>query len=658
MSAQFLTEPPEKTKHQISRQGPHSSSFHSFQSGASSPILQLQRTLGNQRVAQLIRARRLTPQGRIIGLQPKLTVGAADDQYEQEADRVARQVMSIPDTPSATPTQAAIARAALPEGVPGEKTAEEDENKMLQTRPLTASITPLAQRQMEEEEDKEMPLQAKSSGSSGRLVQRQTLPEEEEAKPVQASPAGSLADSFEAGEDVESRLNQSKGGGSPLPDAVRSFMEPRFGMDFSQVRTHTGSDAIQMNRDVGANAFTHGADIYYGAGRSPGDLELTAHELTHVVQQTGGAQLQPKRRAETRAVETAPAPAVQRACSACSEDTEKKERPASAAFPQSMQAKRVAHSENSMRRSLLPPPVHGRTNGQRVQGEWTLKDKVTNTSPVIGDRTNGNGSTISLPLPTGVYGKAKAWQEAGFWKIYGGNAHLTMRRDTRYTFVHTGTDNNLLTLRGGASIFGGAEADDLHYGQAGAAVAGNVAVRTIADPAPAQKSLFPPIHDGGRSEAETSTIGEVDVSLPVGDATVDVKIPLTKTDEGELATLSESMPLNWDQPGGGEWKSVDVYLVAYIEVAADAENEFFGTDGDVNWAQATAQYNLSWEERPVPAPPEEEEGEEGEILVKRTCWAGRNCTGKAYGKKFTHCHNCKKAASGKSLGEPGNCENC
>ncbi|WP_156972531.1 DUF4157 domain-containing protein, partial [Nitrosospira sp. NpAV] len=425
--------------------------------------------------------------------------------------------------------------------------------------------------------------------------------EEKDAETPRTGSAGSLADSFEVGEDVESRLNRSKGGGSPLPDAVRSFMEPRFGMDFSQVRTHTGSDAIQMNRDVGANAFTHGADIYYGAHSSPENLELTAHELTHVVQQTGGAPLQPKRRA---AVETPPAdasPAVQRACSACSADKEKEEpQPGSAAFSQRVQAKRAAHSANSVQRSPLPPPVHGRTNGPRVQGEWTLKEKVSNTSPVIGDRTNGNGSTIALPMPTGVYGKAKAWQEAGFWKIYGGNAQLTMRRDTRYTFVHTGTDNNLLTLRGGASIFGGAEADDLHYGQAGAAVAGNVAVRTIADPTPAQKSLFPPIHDGGRSEAETSTIGEVDVSLPVGDATVDVKIPLTKTDEGELATLSESMPLHWDQSGGGEWKSVDVYLVAYIEVAADAENEFWGTDGDVNWGQATAQYNLSWEERVIP----------------------------------------------------------
>src|SRR5688500_689423 len=62
-----------------------------------SSISKLQRTLGNQRVTQLIQARRLTPEGRILGLQPKLTVGAANDQYEQEADRVAGQVMSMPD---------------------------------------------------------------------------------------------------------------------------------------------------------------------------------------------------------------------------------------------------------------------------------------------------------------------------------------------------------------------------------------------------------------------------------------------------------------------------------------------------------------------------------------------------------------------------------
>jgi hypothetical protein len=90
--------------------------------------------------------------------------------------------------------------------------------------------------------------------------------------------------------DLESRLNSSKGGGSPLGDTVRSFMEPRVGADFSNVRVHTDSTAVQMNRELGAQAFTHGSDVYFGAGKAPGNNELTAHELTHVVQQTGVVQ--------------------------------------------------------------------------------------------------------------------------------------------------------------------------------------------------------------------------------------------------------------------------------------------------------------------------------------------------------------------------------
>jgi hypothetical protein len=90
--------------------------------------------------------------------------------------------------------------------------------------------------------------------------------------------------------DLEGQLGASKGRGSPLPDEVRRFMEPRFGVDFGGVRVHTGGDAVQMNRSVGAKAFAHGSDIYYGAGNGPGNDELTAHELTHTIQQAGVSQ--------------------------------------------------------------------------------------------------------------------------------------------------------------------------------------------------------------------------------------------------------------------------------------------------------------------------------------------------------------------------------
>jgi Domain of unknown function (DUF4157) len=172
-------------------------------------------------------------------VQAKLTVGAPNDRYEQEADRVAEQVMSMPDT------KPAVQR----EGMPG----EEEE---VQTKPLGGSI------------------------------QREAMPEEEEEiQTRRSSDAG-----FPAGSNLESRLSSSQGGGSPLPDEVRTFMEPRFGADFSQVRVHTGSEAVQMNRDLNAQAFVHKQDVYFGAGKAPGKDVLTAHELTHVVQQTGSAQ--------------------------------------------------------------------------------------------------------------------------------------------------------------------------------------------------------------------------------------------------------------------------------------------------------------------------------------------------------------------------------
>ncbi|WP_162501903.1 eCIS core domain-containing protein [Sphaerospermopsis reniformis] len=115
-------------------------------------------------------------------------------------------------------------------------------------------------------------------------IQREAISQEEElqTKPaLQTASHGNLAD----GDSIESRLNSSKGGGSPLADNVRSFMKPRFGADFSQVRVHTDSTAVQMNRQLGAQAFTHGSDVYYGEGKAPGNNQLTAHELTHVVQQ-------------------------------------------------------------------------------------------------------------------------------------------------------------------------------------------------------------------------------------------------------------------------------------------------------------------------------------------------------------------------------------
>jgi hypothetical protein len=171
-----------------------------------------------------------------------------------------------------------------------QETAPEEEQ--LQAKPLVQrqeaapeeeelQAKPLVQRQEAAPEEEE--LQAKP------LVQRQEAAPEEEQLQTKRSPDGNS----HASNNLESQLGASKGSGSPLPDQVRSFMEPRFGADFSQVRVHTDSNAVQMNQALGAQAFTHGHDVYFGAGKSPAISDLTAHELTHVVQQTGAIQAAP-----------------------------------------------------------------------------------------------------------------------------------------------------------------------------------------------------------------------------------------------------------------------------------------------------------------------------------------------------------------------------
>lgn len=90
---------------------------------------------------------------------------------------------------------------------------------------------------------------------------------------------------------TESGIHASRGGGQPMPTALRSQMESGFEADFSGVRLHTGSAAEAMSNDLSAKAFTYGNDIYFNRGQYSPDTtagqHLIAHELTHVVQQSG-----------------------------------------------------------------------------------------------------------------------------------------------------------------------------------------------------------------------------------------------------------------------------------------------------------------------------------------------------------------------------------
>ena len=70
-------------------------------------------------------------------------------------------------------------------------------------------------------------------------------------------------------------------------------MESQFGYDFSRVRIHADAAAAESALAVNALAYTVGRDIVFAAGRyapaTPAGRGLLAHELTHVVQQGGGA---------------------------------------------------------------------------------------------------------------------------------------------------------------------------------------------------------------------------------------------------------------------------------------------------------------------------------------------------------------------------------
>jgi hypothetical protein len=90
---------------------------------------------------------------------------------------------------------------------------------------------------------------------------------------------------------VERSIGQARGGGHGMDHTTRGRMESAFGADFSGVRIHTDSRADALSQSVSARAFTTGSDVFFRQGEyNPGTSsgrELLAHELTHVVQQSG-----------------------------------------------------------------------------------------------------------------------------------------------------------------------------------------------------------------------------------------------------------------------------------------------------------------------------------------------------------------------------------
>lgn len=244
-------------------------------------------------------------------IQPKLKIGQPGDKYEREADSVADQVVQRLAEPNQPETNASTSlsinqQPSLQRKPIFESEAEPD----VQTKPLTTTFHPPSatlqpkcaecekeeQLQKMDEPGEEEQFQMKPIFESATpppdddTVQRACAACATEEETVQTQSEG--ADTPASSPSLESRLQSSKGGGSPLSEDTRSQMEGAFGADFSGVRVHTDNSAVQMNQELGAQAFTHGSDVYFNAGKydtgSTDGQRLLAHELTHTVQQGGG----------------------------------------------------------------------------------------------------------------------------------------------------------------------------------------------------------------------------------------------------------------------------------------------------------------------------------------------------------------------------------
>ncbi|MDZ8140309.1 MAG: DUF4157 domain-containing protein [Nostoc sp. DedQUE04] len=226
--------------------------------------------------------------------QAKLSISQPGDKYEQEADSVAQQVMQTMAQPV---NRQSMQREALPEDEEElqmkplnistlQREALPEDEEELQMKPLNISTL---QREALPEDEEELQMKPLDN----RTLQREALPEDEEElqmKPM-VQPQGEA--SMAAAPDLEASINQARGGGVAMADNIRKPMEMAFGADFSGVKVHTDGQSDQLNRSIQARAFTTGQDVFFRSGEyNPGSRsgqELLAHELTHVVQQSGGA---------------------------------------------------------------------------------------------------------------------------------------------------------------------------------------------------------------------------------------------------------------------------------------------------------------------------------------------------------------------------------
>ncbi|NEP20386.1 MAG: DUF4157 domain-containing protein, partial [Leptolyngbya sp. SIO4C1] len=208
-------------------------------------------------------------------VQPKLRIGQPNDKYEQEADRVAEQVMRIP-----------TAKVEQKKSLAGET-----KNPGIIRPKLVDQITPLMQRQVPLAKDKVFKsIEPKSvSGFMNLPLQRKcTQCEDKKAESDQKLIQTARQASHQSiSSDNNHPLAFEQSAGIPLGN--RQFFESRMGTDFSNVRVHTDPKSIQQANQLAARAFTYGNHISFNRGEynpfSSNGQRLIAHELVHTLQQ-------------------------------------------------------------------------------------------------------------------------------------------------------------------------------------------------------------------------------------------------------------------------------------------------------------------------------------------------------------------------------------
>jgi outer membrane protein OmpA-like peptidoglycan-associated protein len=202
-------------------------------------------------------------------IQPKLKIGEPNDKFEQEADRVADEVMRMPDRsesdtlsfPRQQSQVSALQGPLIAKFWASNQLSSVSRNEHNSVQRLCKKCDEEVQTAMEPSKEDEIEVQTKLASAKN-------------ANPV-------VADSMS--------LNALKGGGHPLPKATRSFFEQRMGHDFNNVRLHTDIRANELAQSLNARAFTHGNHIVFRTGEYQHSIStgryLLAHELAHTIQQ-------------------------------------------------------------------------------------------------------------------------------------------------------------------------------------------------------------------------------------------------------------------------------------------------------------------------------------------------------------------------------------